>query len=186
MPSKLCQICDGTESDQTRKRRRMEEARKIQERLAMEKKQKQEARRKQEELLNGRQKKIVLLSEKCKRMNLNSDPDKKKVKKKPKPKALTTLDVPIKTEDTEVKQKVQVMSMIADELSDPSRDCKKFDPSKRARELFNALDDDGNGSLTEDEFVTGCMSDEAFVKVLDEFSGDFIWGYTNGEPSLKF
>ena len=55
--------------------------------------------------------------------------------------------------------------MIADELSDPARDCKKFDQSKRARELFNALDDDGNGFLTEDEFITGCMSDEAFVKV---------------------
>ena len=26
---------------------------------------------------------------------------------------------------------------------------------KRARELFNALDDDGNGFLTEDEFVQG-------------------------------
>ena len=70
------------------------------------------------------------------------------------------------------------MSMIADELSDPARDCRKFDPSKRARELFNALDDDGNGFLTEDEFVTGCMSDEAFVKVLDDYSADFIWGYS--------
>ena len=74
---------------------------------------------------------------------------------------------------------VQILSMIADELSDPARDCKKFDQSKRARELFNALDDDGNGVLTEDEFITGCMSDEAFVKVLDEFSSDFIWGYSN-------
>ena len=50
---------------------------------------------------------------------------------------------------------VQIFSMIADELSDPARDCKKFDQSKRARELFNALDDDGNGFLTEDEFVSG-------------------------------
>ncbi len=24
--------------------------------------------------------------------------------------------------------------------------------------------------------LAGCMSDEAFVKVLDEFSGDFLWG----------
>ena len=55
---------------------------------------------------------------------------------------------------------------------------RKFDPSKRARELFNALDDDGNGFLTEDEFVSGCMSDTAFVKVLDDFSADFIFGYT--------
>ena len=81
-------------------------------------------------------------------------------------------------ESDENKEKVSIMSMIADELSDPARDCRKFDPSKRARELFNALDDDGNGFLTEDEFVSGCMSDEAFVKVLDDYSADFIWGYS--------
>ena len=32
---------------------------------------------------------------------------------------------------------------------------------KRARELFDALDDDGNGVLTEDEFIQGNI-----VKVL--------------------
>ena len=47
---------------------------------------------------------------------------------------------------------------------------------KRARELFDALDDDGNGVLTEDEFIEGCLTDEAFVKLLDDFDGDFIWG----------
>ena len=46
---------------------------------------------------------------------------------------------------------------------------------KRARELFEALDEDGNGSLTEDEFVEGCMTDEAFVQLLRDFNGDFIW-----------
>ena len=83
---------------------------------------------------------------------------------------------------------------------------------KRARELFEALDDDGNGTLDEDEFVQvlrfligyffivqvvnqficnfwhqiifhcimmyhqGCLSDEAFVKLLEDFNGDLIWG----------
>ena len=47
---------------------------------------------------------------------------------------------------------------------------------KRAKELFHALDANGDGVVTEDEFVDGCMSDEAFVKVMDEFSGEFLWG----------
>ena len=133
----------------------------------------------QEELLNGRQKKIVMLSQKCKR--INQGPNKKKcVQVKPKAKISKSVKENEKKEEhnEDESEKVAIMSLIADELSDPSRDCRKFDPSKRARELFDALDDDGNGSLTEDEFVTGCMSDEAFVKVLTEFNGDFIWGYT--------
>ena len=50
------------------------------------------------------------------------------------------------------------------------------DAGKRAKELFEALDDDGNGSLTEEEFVEGCMTDDAFVNLLRDFNGDFIWG----------
>ena len=46
----------------------------------------------------------------------------------------------------------------------------------RARELFDALDANGDGVVTEDEFVEGCMSDEAFVKVLEEFTGEMLWG----------
>ena len=46
---------------------------------------------------------------------------------------------------------------------------------KRAKELFDALDDDGNGFLTEEEFVEGCLTDEAFVKLLSDFNGDFIF-----------
>ena len=53
--------------------------------------------------------------------------------------------------------------------------CSKTFIGKRARELFEALDEDGNGSLTEDEFVEGCMTDEAFVQLLRDFNGDFIW-----------
>ena len=159
------------------------EAARIQERLMMEKKAAQEAKRQQEELLNGRQKKIVLLSERARRINPDLYPKKKKVKKKP----LHSTSMSTKSSDSksnvsdpapDSNDKVQIFSLIADELSDPARDCRKFDPSKRARELFNALDDDGNGFLTEDEFVTGCMSDEAFCKVLDEFSSDFIFGYS--------
>ena len=174
--TKLCKICEGTEMDQTRKIRREQEAARVRERLRLEKQQELEQKRQDELLRNGRQKKVQMLSQRGKR--LNQDPGKKKaVKPKPKPKIEKTEKVVEEEQSPEEKEKVEIMSMIADELSDPARDCRKFDPSKRAKELFNALDDDGNGSLTEDEFVSGCMSDEAFVKVLTDFSGDFIWGY---------
>ena len=55
------------------------------------------------------------------------------------------------------------------------RDCKKFDPVKRAKEIFNALDLNNDGAITEDEFVTGCKSDSCFMKVIDEMSLDFLW-----------
>ena len=147
----------------------------------MEKKAALEAKRQKELLLNGREKKIILLSEKGKRINPDINGKKKKKlggHKKSKPLVSLTDDGGKEKVSDENKEKVSIMSMIADELSDPARDCRKFDPSKRARELFNALDDDGNGFLTEDEFVSGCMSDEAFVKVLDDYSADFIWGYS--------
>lgn len=179
--TKLCKICEGTEVDQSRKKRRELEALRIQERLKMEKKAALEAKRQKQELLNGREKKIILLSEKGKRINPDITGKKKKLgggKKKGKPLVSLIDDTGKDKESDENKEKVSIMSMIADELSDPARDCRKFDPSKRARELFNALDDDGNGFLTEDEFVSGCMSDEAFVKVLDDYSADFIWGYS--------
>ena len=55
------------------------------------------------------------------------------------------------------------------------RDCKRFDPVKRAKEIFNALDANNDGTITEDEFVSGCKSDTFFMKVIDEMSLDFLW-----------
>ena len=65
---------------------------------------------------------------------------------------------------------------LAWELRDPDRDCAVFDPVERARDLFNALDVDGDGAVTEEEFITGCLKDEAFILLLERFSGDDIWG----------
>ena len=73
-------------------------------------------------------------------------------------------------------QVVMAVDMVR-ELSDPVRDYKKFDYKKRAHELFNALDEDGSGGITESEYVKGCKSDQYFVKLLTELSQDFIWGY---------
>ena len=46
---------------------------------------------------------------------------------------------------------------------------------KRAKEIFNALDANNDGTITEDEFVSGCKSDTFFMKVIDEMSLDFLW-----------
>ena len=39
-----------------------------------------------------------------------------------------------------------------------------------AEHIFNALDVDGDGEITEEEFVRACMDDEDFVRLLN--SGD--------------
>ena len=65
---------------------------------------------------------------------------------------------------------------LAWELRDPDRDCSNFDPIARAQELFEALDVDGDGVVTEEEFINGCLKDQAFVMLLEKFSGDTIWG----------
>ena len=39
------------------------------------------------------------------------------------------------------------------QVRDPERDCAKFDPLLRARELFEALDINGDGGVSEEEFI---------------------------------
>ena len=74
--------------DQTRKQRRELEAKRLADKIKMEKKAALEAKRQHEELLNGKQKKIILLSEKSKRIHPDLYPKKRKTwgKKKPPPK----------------------------------------------------------------------------------------------------
>ena len=42
---------------------------------------------------------------------------------------------------------------IKNQVRDPERDCAKFDPLLRARELFEALDINGDGGVSEEEFI---------------------------------
>ena len=83
--------------DQTRKQRRELEAKRLADKIKMEKKAALEAKRQHEELLNGKQKKIILLSEKSKRIHPDLYPKKRKTwgKKKspPKPVLLSTESV---------------------------------------------------------------------------------------------
>jgi hypothetical protein len=44
------------------------------------------------------------------------------------------------------------------------------------RERKNGPSETAQRKLYFCQICVGCMSDEAFVKVLDEFSGDFLWG----------
>jgi Ca2+-binding EF-hand superfamily protein len=46
----------------------------------------------------------------------------------------------------------------------------------RARELFEALDVDGDGDVTKEEFISGCMKDDVFIMLLEKFSGKEVWG----------
>ena len=42
----------------------------------------------------------------------------------------------------------------------------QVDSAERAQSIFSTLDLDGNGEITEDEFVKGCMEDEDMVYLL--------------------
>ena len=64
---------------------------------------------------------------------------------------------------------------LASEYKDPDRDCTNFDPIERARDLFSALDVDGDGVVTETEFISGCLKDEAFILMLEKFGSEDIW-----------
>ena len=61
-------------------------------------------------------------------------------------------------------------------LNNIDEEGEKFDPVARAEEIFKDLDVNGDGSVDEDEFVTGCLSDENFLFMLENFTCDFLWG----------
>ena len=63
---------------------------------------------------------------------------------------------------------------VAWEMNDPERDCNNFDPMERARELFEALDVDNDGTVTEEEFINGCMRDDAFILLLQKFDCNIL------------
>ena len=174
--TKLCTIAECSEKDQSRKSRRAAQQARIKAKKEKEKQDALEIKRflqKQENEKN----KVKVFSQNFKRVVKERDMPKsqaKLTKKKnvnPKEKE--------KEESEEIKAKISNISTIAEELSNPSRDCRKFDPNKRALEIFAALDSDSNGFISETEFIKGCTSDEIFVKLLMEFSGDFIWGYAD-------
>ena len=45
---------------------------------------------------------------------------------------------PLEDDDDSDDEKVKLVKALVEEASQPQRDCKKFDPVKRAKEIFNA------------------------------------------------
>ena len=169
---KMCKIVEKTEIDHLKKHKKLEEEERRKKALAIERKREKEMKKAREELYEGKNRVNTMYSEKKKRLEaLKNKPNKPKKKKKPKP-VLPSVEEENESDD----EKFRIVKAIVDEASQPSRDCKKFDPVKRAKEIFNALDANGDGVVTETEFISGCLSDEMFVKVMDDLCLDFLWG----------
>ena len=43
---------------------------------------------------------------------------------------------------------------------------------EKAEEMFAMLDDSGDGEVSQEEFIAGCMQDEDLVKMLSENKND--------------
>ena len=169
---KMCKIVEKTEIDHMKKHKKIEEEERKQKALALERKREKELRKAREELYEGRSRVNTMYSEKRKRLEaIKNKP--KTVRKKKKAKQISA---PAEDEDESEDEKFRIVKAIVDEASQPARDCKKFDPVKRAKEIFSALDANGDGVVTETEFISGCLSDEVFVKVMDDLCLDFLWG----------
>ena len=167
---KMCKIVEKTEIDHMKKHKKLEEEERKQKALALERKREKELRKAREELYEGRSRVNTMYSEKRKRLEaIKNKP--KTVRKKKKAKQISA-----PAEDESEDEKFRIVKAIVDEASQPARDCKKFDPVKRAKEIFSALDANGDGVVTETEFISGCLSDEVFVKVMDDLCLDFLWG----------
>ena len=170
---KMCKIVEKTEVDHMKKHKKLEEEERRQKALALERKREREMRKAREELYEGKNRVNTMYSEKKKRLEAIKNKPVKIKRKKKKPKAVATVG---SEEDDSEDEKYKMVKAIVDEASQPSRDCKKFDPVKRAKEIFNALDANNDGVVTETEFINGCLSDEIFVKVMDDLCLDFLWG----------
>ena len=176
---KLCKIAAGIESDQNkieakeREVERMREIKELEKRELAKDKERDEAMRgiKKPNIYSRKMSRVVEVKSAVSAFKKKSGDGSRRRMSLPE---ITKIDE-VEEETEEECEKKAIMDTIIAELKDPNRDFNNFDPGKRARELFDALDEDGSGTLTEDEFIDGCMTDEAFVQLLKDFNGDFIW-----------
>ena len=169
---KMCKIVEKTEIDHLRKHNKLAEKERQKQKLALEKARERELKKSKEED-DEKAKVSVMYSERKKR--LLTTKKKKPQRKKVQPQIQIVVTDVDEEEMKRDKEKVRALKSVVDELCQPHRDCKKFDPVKRAKEIFNALDANNDGMITEDEFLQGCKSDAFFMKVIDEMSLDFLW-----------
>jgi len=172
---KLCRIVEKTEVDHFKKHAKLAEEERKKKALQLEKQREREMKKAREDMYEEKNKVAKMYSEKKKRLEgakqRLTNPPKKKKRRKP----VKVIASTVENEDESDEDKVYVLKSIADDLCQPQRDCKKFDPVKRAKEIFTALDLNGDGAITEDEFVGGCKSDGSFLKVMDDLCLDFLW-----------
>ena len=172
---KMCKIVEKTELDHYKKHAKLAEEDRKRKAIALEKQREKEMKKQREDMYEEKNKIAVMYSEKKKRLESSKLRKGTPVKRKKKI-TVSAINLDLVEEESESdKERVKMMKIVADELCQPQRDCKKFDPVKRAKEIFNALDANGDGCVTEDEFVSGCKSDASFMKVMDELCLDFLW-----------
>ena len=190
---KMCRITEKTEIDHIKKHAKIAEEERKKQAQALEKQREKEMKKMKEDMYEDKNKVAVMYSERKKRLQSAGKKKKKSVKKKPTAIVIVTETEMDEEEIQRDKEKMKKLKSVVDELSQPHRccearlqencitqftffrDCKRFDPVKRAKEIFNALDANNDGTITEDEFVSGCKSDAFFMKVIDEMSLDFLW-----------
>ena len=180
---KLCKIAEGVEVDQKRKEK-LDEERALRQKYMERDRQMRDQKKKDEmSMFGGSAKEVTVFSERKKSVAMRkvaasvkfkkgatrkeSRQDKKREEKK---------EEEVEPREPVDEGKVRVIQQVMAELNDRQKESRMHTAKQRARQLFDALDDDGNGFLTEEEFVQGCLSDKVFVKVLEDFSGEFIWG----------
>merc|ERR1719305_605667 len=171
---KMCKIVEKTEVDHMKKHQRLAEAEMKKKALALELKRERELRRAKEDMYEDKRA-AMMYSERRKRLEQIKLQSRKTFKKKKKVKVKTEPEEDDEEDDSD-DERVVTLRKVAAEVQQPGRDCKKFDPVKRSRDIFHALDANNDGCITEDEFVKGCLSDETFIKVMDDLCLDFLWG----------
>ena len=83
-----------------------------------------------DELYEGKNRVSTMYSEKRKRLEAIKNKPNKPIKKR---KKIKQIKAPIEEENESDDEKYKIVKAIVDEASQPSRDCKKFDPVKRAK-----------------------------------------------------
>lgn len=62
------------------------------------------------------------------------------------------------------------------EPEDPEEYAMNQEEKAIAKYIILQLDQNRDGYLTKDEFVEGCLADGDFMKLVNNFNGELIWG----------
>ena len=68
---------------------------------------------------------------------------------------------------------------------DPEEFAMNLEEQAIAKYIILSLDRDSDGYLTKDEFVEGCLADGDFMKLVNNFNGELIWGELLRKPQQQ-